>query len=197
MSDLIKVWDFDNSVAASAVPLWIKRQEATTQYNLIKFSDGSELKTVSQHRIFNKEAGAFTYPMTDATPIGTTTVKADGSEVTVTSKKVVYERVNYYNVVTAGGYMNLYADGILTSLRFNNIYPIANMRYVKDGRALRPATEFSAAGISDRWITGLRLPEQTTALDEIKKYITRMERNEKTATPAGVAKNWTSGKLKL
>jgi hypothetical protein len=135
--------------------------------------------------------------MTDATPIGTTTVRADGSEVTVVSKKVVYERVNYYNVVTAGGYMNLYADGILTSLRFNNIYPIANMRYTKDGRALRPATEFSAAGIADRWITGLRLPEQTTALDDIKKYITRMERNEKTATPAGVAKNWTSGKLKL
>jgi hypothetical protein len=86
--------------------------------------------------------------------------------------------------------MNLYADGILTSLRFNNIYPIADMRYVKDGRALRPATEFSAAGISDRWIAGLRLPEQTTALDELKKYIARMERNEKTAIPAGKPPSW-------
>jgi hypothetical protein len=190
MSDSIKVWDFDTAVATSATPLWIKRQESTTQYNLIRFSDGSELKTVSQHRIFNKEAGAFTYPMTDATPIGTTTVKSDGSEVTVTSKKVVYERVNYYNVVTAGGYMNLYADGILTSLRFSNIYPIADMQYVKDGRALRPATEFSAAGISDRWITGLRLPEQTTALDELKKYIARMERNEKTTAPATTLPSW-------
>ena len=179
MSDSIKVWNFDTAVATSATPLWIKRQESTTQYNLIRFSDGSELKTISQHRIFNKEAGAFTYPMTDATPIGTTTVRADGSEVTVISKRVVYERVNYYNVVTAGGYMNLYADGILTSLRFNNIYPIADMRYTKDSRALRPTTEFSAAGISDRWITGLRLPEQTTALDEIKKYVDRLERNEK------------------
>jgi hypothetical protein len=190
MSDSIRVWDFDTAVATSATPLWIKRQESTTQYNLIKFSDGSELKTVSQHRIFNKEAGAFTYPMTDATPIGTTTVRADGSEVTMVSKKVVYERVNYYNVVTAGGYMNLYANGILTSLRFNNIYPIADMRYTKDGRALRPATEFSAVGISDRWITGLRLPEQTTELDELKKYIARMERNEKTETPAATPPSW-------
>jgi hypothetical protein len=190
MSDSIKVWDFDTAVATAATPLWIKRQESTTQYNLIRFSDGSELKTVSQHRIFNKEAGAFTYPMTDATPIGTTTVRADGSEVTVTSKKVVYERVNYYNVVTAGGYMNLYANGILTSLRFNNIYPIADMRYTKDDRVLRPATEFSAAGIADRWITGLRLPEQTTELDELKKYIARMERNEKTASPASNPPSW-------
>jgi len=190
MNDSIRVWDFDTAAATSATPLWIKRQESTTQYNLIKFSDGSELKTVSQHRIFNKEAGAFTYPMTDATPIGTTTVRADGAEVTVVSKKVVYERVNYYNVVTAGGYMNLYANGILTSLRFNNIYPIADMRYTKDGRALRPTTEFSAAGISDRWIAGLRLPEQTTALDELKKYIARMERNEKTAIPAGKPPSW-------
>jgi hypothetical protein len=128
--------------------------------------------------------------MTDATPIGTTTVRADGSEVTVTSKKVVYERVNYYNVVTAGGYMNLYANTILTSLRFNNIYPIADMQYVKDGRALRPATEFSEAGISDRWITGLRLPEQTTELDELKKYIARMERNEATTASSGTPPSW-------
>jgi hypothetical protein len=64
------------------------------------------------------------------------------------------------------------------------------MRYTKDDRALRPATEFSAAGIADRWITGLRLPEQTTELDELKKYIARMERNEKTATPAGKPPSW-------
>jgi hypothetical protein len=53
MSDLIKVWDFDNSVFASAHPLWIKQQETTTQYNLLTFSDGSTLKTINQHRIFN------------------------------------------------------------------------------------------------------------------------------------------------
>ena len=197
MSDSIRVWDFDTAAATAATPLWIKRQESTIQYNLISFSDGSELKTVSQHRIFNKEAGAFTYPMTDDTPVGTTTVKADGSEVTVVSKRIVYEKVNYYNVVTAGGYMNLYANSILTSLRFNNIYPIANMRYVKDGRTLRPATEFSTAGIADRWITGLRLPEQTTELDELKKYITRMERNEAGLQLLSVAPNWKLGKLKI
>lgn len=176
MSDLIKVWDFDNAVATLAQPLWIKRKESTIQYNLIKFSDGSELKTISQHRIFNKQAGAFTYPMTDDTPIGTTTVKSDGTEVSVVGKQVVYEAVNYYNVITGGGYMNLYANDILTSLRYNNIYPIADMQYSKDGRVLRERSEF--VGIADRWIDGLRLLEQTTALADIKKYVARLERNE-------------------
>ena len=176
MSDLIQVWDFDLGQYASAVPLWIKRQESTVQYNLIKFSDGSELKTISQHRIFNKQAGAFTYPMTDDTPVGTVTVKADGSEVSVISKQVVYEAVDYYNVVTAGGHMNLYANGILTSLRYNNIYPIADMQYIKDGRTLRDRSEF--AGIADRWIDGLRLTEQTIDIKHIRKYVDRLERNE-------------------
>ena len=188
MSDSIKVWDFDNSQYASAQPLWIKQKQSTTQYNLIRFSDGSELKTIGQHRIFNKEAGAFTYPMTDATPVGTTTVRADGTEVTVVSKRVVYDSVNYYNVVTAGGYMNLYANSILTSLRFNNIYPIANMRYTKDGRTLRNRAEF--AGIADRWIDGLRLPEQTTELADIKKYVERLEKNEATTASSGTPPSW-------
>ena len=188
MSDSIKVWDFDNSQYASAIPLWIKQKQTTTQYNLIRFSDGSELKTIGQHRIFNKEAGAFTYPMTDATPVGTTTVRADGTEVTVVSKRVVYDSVNYYNVVTAGGYMNLYANTILTSLRYNNIYPIANMRYTKDGRTLRNRAEF--AGIADRWIDGLRLPEQTTELADIKKYVERLEKNEAKTASSGTPPSW-------
>jgi hypothetical protein len=176
MSDLIKVWDFDTAVAKSAAPLWIKQKQTTDQYNLIRFSDGSELKTIGQHRIFNKQAGAFTYPMTEDTPIGTITVKSDGTEVTVVSKQVVYDRVNYYNVVTAGGYMNLYANSVLTSCRYNNIYPITNMQYSKDSRALRDRSEF--AGIADRWIDGLRLPEQTIDIEHIRKYVDRLERNE-------------------
>jgi hypothetical protein len=177
MSDLIKVWDFDNGAVASATPLWIKRRESTIQYNAIEFSDGTILKTIGQHRIFNKQAKSFTYPMTDDTPVGTITVKSDGTEITLVSKKVVYEKVNYYNVITSGGYLNCYAEGILTSCRYSNMYPITNMQYNKDGRALRDRNEF--VGISDRWIDGLRLPEQTIDIKHIHKYVERLENNEK------------------
>ena len=192
MSDNLKVWDFDNGVATVATPLWIKRKEVTTQYNLIKFSDGSELKTISQHRIFNKQAGKFTYPMTDETPIGTITVKSDGTEVTVISKKVVYELVNYYNIVTDGGYMNLYANSILTSLRWNNIYPITDMKYVKDSRTLRNRSEFN--GIADRWIDGLRLQEHDTDIKRIRKYVQRLENTEAKEVKLSLKPNWSSNR---
>jgi hypothetical protein len=177
MSDLIKVWDFDNSVFASAHPLWIKQQETATQYNLLTFSDGSTLKTINQHRIFNKQAGAFTYPMTDATPIGTITVNAQGKEVSLVDKCIMIDIINYYNVIT-DHYLNLYADGILTSMRYNNIYPIDNMKFVKDARALRHTEEFANAGIAQRWIDGLRLAEQTMSISDIKWYTQRLEHKE-------------------
>ena len=175
MSDLIKVWDFDNGVFASAHPLWIKQQETTAQYNLLTFSDGSTLKTINQHRIFNKQAGAFTYPMTDDTPIGTITVNVQGEEVSLVGKTVVDETVNYYNVIT-DYHMNLYANGILTSLRFNNVYDITKMKFVKDSRALRSLSEF--ADIDSRWVDGLRLREQQQPIETISRYVARLERME-------------------
>jgi hypothetical protein len=177
MSDLIKVWDFDNSVFASAHPLWIKQPETTAQYNLLTFSDGTTLRTINQHRIFNKQAGAFTYPMTDETPIGTITINAQGKEVSLVDKCVMIDTINYYNVIT-DYHLNLYADGILTSMRYNNIYPIANMKFVKDARASRHTAEFTNAGIAQRWIDGLRLAEQTISISDIKWYTQRLEHKE-------------------
>jgi hypothetical protein len=60
------------------------------------------------------------------------------------------------------------------------MYPITNMQYSKDGRVLRDRNEF--VGISDRWIDGLRLPEQTIDIKHIRKYVDRLEKNEKQET---------------
>ena len=174
-SDQIQVWDFDTAGFASATALWIKRVETAVAYNELMFSDGSVLRTVDQHRIFNKQAGAFTYPMTDDTPLGTITYTVDDAEVVLVGKRVVTGTVDYYNVIT-DGHMNLFANGILTSCRFSNAYPIHNMRWVKAGRTLRDRAEF--AGIADRWIDGLRLCEQTYSLSDIRWYVARLERLE-------------------
>ena len=133
------------------------KKHTTLQYNLLKFSDGSELKTVDQHRIFNKEAGKFAYPMTDETPIGTTTFTGEGKEVKLISKEVVREKVNYYNIIT-DYHMNLFANGILTSCRFSNLYKIEDMKYIKDSRELVPKSDYST--VPDEYYYGLRLAEQ-------------------------------------
>ena len=173
--DEIRVWDFDLGRFSSAKPLWIKRSETATAYNALSFSDGSTLRTIDQHRIFNTQAGAFTYPMTDDTPLGTLTFNANGDTVALAGKTVVRGMIDYYNVITAH-HMNLFADGILTSCRFNNLYPIEGMRFSKDSRTMRSTAEFN--GVPTRFIDGLRLREQESDLGMIRWYVARLLRLE-------------------
>lgn len=173
--DQLRVWDFDKGDLSQSKALWIKRAETVQQFNLLTFSDGSTLRTINQHRIFNKEAGAFTYPMTDATPIGTTTFNVAGDETTLVAKEVIVDEVEYYNVIT-NHHINLFADSILTSCRMNNIYPIVDMKFVKDQREIRDCSEFT--GIPERFISGLRLSEQTMDVGEMHWYVKRLQRLE-------------------
>jgi hypothetical protein len=170
-TDKMLSWDFDRGCYAETTAVWIKRGETGSQYNLLTFSDGTTLRTFDQHRIFNKQAGAFTYPMTTATPIGTVTVNEHGQEITLTNKQVIVDTIEYYNVIT-DHHMNLFSDSVLTSCRFNNIYPITDMKFVKDGRTLRTRAEFE--NVPDRFFYGLRLAEQTTDIETVEWYVNRL-----------------------
>ena len=170
-TDKLLSWDFDRGCYAETTAVWIKRSETGSQYNLLTFSDGTTLRTFDQHRIFNKQAGAFTYPMTAATPVGTVTVNEHGQEITLTNKQVIRDTIEYYNVIT-DYHMNLFSDSVLTSCRFNNIYPIVDMKFSKDSRTLRTRAEFE--NVPDRFFHGLRLAEQTYDLDMIEWYVTRL-----------------------
>jgi len=170
-TDKMLSWDFDRGCNAETSALWIKRGETGSQYNLLTFSDGTTLRTFDQHRIFNKQAGAFTYPMTDTTPIGTITVNEHGKEITLTNKQVIQDTIEYYNVIT-DYHMNLFSDSVLTSCRFNNIYPITDMKFVKDARILRTRDEFE--NVEYRFFNGLRLAEQTTDIETVEWYVNRL-----------------------
>jgi hypothetical protein len=174
--DHILVWNFDLGEYASAKPIWIKASETATEYNVLTFSDGSVLKTVGNHHIFNKQAERFTHTMTADTPIGTVTVNEQGEEITLVSAEVVKESVEFYNVWTEY-HLNMFAQGVLTSNRFNNTYPIVSMKFVKGNTELRSLAEFN--GIDPKWIQGLRLQEQAPehTAEYIKWYVS--ERLEK------------------
>ncbi len=175
--DDLLVWDFDNGQFTSALPLWIKKAQTTTEYNMLEFSDGTILKTIGQHRIFNRERGAFTYPMSADTPIGTHTFNEDGHEVTLAAKSVVTEPVDYYNVIT-DYHMNLFANGILTSCRYNNIYPIVDMQFVKNQSSCTWVSRSTFEGvIPDKYYKGLRLAEQTIPVRDTIWYVRRLEQN--------------------
>lgn len=134
--DELLVWNFYAGRFDTAKPSWIKVAEVAPRYNLVKFSNGSEVGFVGAggekgyHRIFNKEAGAFTYTGNfKETPNGTTTFAQDGTFPTVVSQEVVEKEVKFYNVITDKHY-NLFANGILTSCKLSNKYHIENMRYI-------------------------------------------------------------------
>ena len=170
-SDLLSVWDFDEGKFVGANPLWIKKAQATDSYNLLKFSDGTILKTINQHRIFNKELGKFTYPMTEDTPLGTTTFNSKANEITLVSKEIINEEVEFYNIIT-NRHMNLFANTILTSCRYNNIYPIENMKFVKDARSIVPLESYN---VSETYYNGLRLGEQLIPIENTNKYVANLE----------------------
>lgn len=133
--DELLVWNFYAGRFDKAKPIWIKVAEVAPRYNLVKFSNGSEVGFVGAggekgyHRIFNKEAGAFTHTGCKDTPNGTTTFAQDGTFPTVISQEVVEKEVKFYNVITDKHY-NIFANGILTSCRLSNKYRIEDMKYV-------------------------------------------------------------------
>ena len=133
--DELLVWNFYAGRFDTAKPSWIKIAEVAPRYNLVKFSNGSEVGFVGPggdigyHRVFNKEAKAFTHTGVKDTPNGTTTFAQDGTFPTVISQEVVEKEVKFYNVITDKHY-NLFANGILTSCKLSNKYRIEDMKYV-------------------------------------------------------------------
>jgi hypothetical protein len=102
------------------------------------------------------------------TPIGTTTFNDQGEEITLISKEWIVGEVEFYNVMT-DYHMNLFANSILTSMRYNNVYPITDMKFVKDSRTLRTADDYP--NVEERLYKGFRLAEQTQSIEEIETHI--------------------------
>ena len=133
--DELLVWNFYEGKFDSAKPAWIKVEEVTPRYNLVKFSNGVEVGfagpggDIGYHRVFNKEAKTFTHTGVADTPNGTTTFAQDGSYPTVVSQEIIEKPVKYYNVITDKHY-NIFANGILTSCKLSNLYKIEDMKYV-------------------------------------------------------------------
>ena len=164
--DSLLVWNFDEGRFDSANPIWIMTP-VLTQYVNILFSDGSKLGISGHlnhdggHRIFNLDKGEFTYAIpNEHSPIGTRTFNDKGDILTIVGKEESTEVEEIYNVVT-NHHLNIFAEGILTSRRLNNLYPIEDMKFIKDERSITSIEEFKDVPIE--YYEGLRLGEQPLA----------------------------------
>ena len=135
--DDLLVWNFYEGRFDSAKPKWIKIPQEAGEYNEVIFSDGTVLGLIGSnhpgdkkfHRIYNKDEKKFTWTGTDHTPNGTSSFTDSGKDVTVLEQNIVYRNVKFYNIITEK-HFNVFANGILTSCRLSNMYPIGeNMKY--------------------------------------------------------------------
>ena len=157
-TDKLLVWNFDKGCFDFAEPLFIQKDKWIEKYTQITFSDGTTLDIATEHAVFNVDKNKFCPIVYDGgCPIGTRVMREDGKIVTIVSKKVIKERIEYTNIITKY-HLNVYANGILTSTPFNNKYPINDMKFdMSVDKTLRNLTLIE--GISDEWIEGLRLKE--------------------------------------
>ena len=159
--DKLLVWNFDKGCFDLATPLFITKPQTTTRYTMVWFSDGSSLRLVGaddtrRHRVFCLETGKFEY-VGNGAKVGMTTYNDKGEFVKITKIEFINEKIEFMNIIT-GEHFNCFANGILTSCKLSNMYPIKNMKYDKTNKTLNTRDMFG--DISDFYYKALRLAEQ-------------------------------------
>lgn len=170
--DELLVWDFDHGCYACAKPLWIKKVQTSSYYYNCEFENGVTLKLVGSngkcHRVFSVDDNSFE-SATDC--VGKIVMTASGP-TRMTSCKRVEESVEFYNIIT-DYHLNLFANSILTSCRLNNLYPIENMRFIKEGRPAVPLEAYRS--VDNAFYNGLRLSERDIGfVEELNEYVALM-----------------------
>ena len=184
-NDELLVWNFDEGKYDMAKPLWIKKTQMSSYYYRCELDNGTILNLVGSngkcHRLFSIKDGMFL----SATDMVGKAIYTENGVAKVISCERVEKEVEFYNIIT-DYHMNLFANGVLTSCRYNNIYPIQDMKFVKDDRLNRAPRwklyeSFRDHRSLDRFINGLRLYEQLDIpLEDTIKYCERLESLRKT-----------------
>lgn len=155
--DELLVWDFDNGCFTYSKPCWIKKAETTSYYYQCNFENGNVLKVVGSdgksHRVFSLDDNKF-LSATDC--VGKMVMSKDGPTKMLNCEKIE-ETVEFYNIITER-HMNLFAENVLTSCRLNNLYPIQDMKFVKDDRPAVPIDRYSK--VAQKYYDALRLGER-------------------------------------
>lgn len=117
--DLLEVWNYETGNTVYEYPIWIEKEGKTNKYQLTTFSDGTTLKTVGHHGIFNIDLNMFvSVDDKENFKIGTNIAKIDeeGKIYSVKVKNIEYiEEETYYYHVVSTRYYNIIANDFLTT----------------------------------------------------------------------------------
>ena len=168
--DELLVWNFDEGKYDKAKPVWIKKEQKTTWYYKLTFSDGNTLCVTgaypNAHSLYSVDDNKFVHANK---LIGKRIYTLNGIKTLVNCEEI-HEVIEFYNIIT-NYHMNLFANNILTSTSLNNLYPIANMKFVKEPRIQKVDYSFLDKNI----IYGLRLNEQPNDVSDYCKNLIKLK----------------------
>ena len=131
-SDNLVTWDHARGALASARPLWLMRRQwvPSPHGHALHTRCGAVLHTVGAHRVFVNRTGdtsAAYVPVQDVSAAGCTCMVLDAATASVHLCPI--DRVTawghdtttpVFNVLSASGFLNVFANGVLTSCRYSN-----------------------------------------------------------------------------
>ena len=131
--DELLVWNFDEGKLDKAKPIWLKKEEKENYWFKNTYKSGKTLNTTGEsntgwgHRTFDLNKNKFIYTTES---VSDKIYTLDGIDEHISCEKQ-FSECEYYNLYTAK-HFNCFANGILASGSLNNLYPVKDMKYVKD-----------------------------------------------------------------
>ena len=127
--DLLLVWDYENGTYTYEYPIWIEKENYSSSYTHIEFSDGSYLNVVGNHALYDLDKNEFVNM--ENIEVGSKIAKIidnNINEVEIVSIEEVNKTTKYYHVVSTR-YYNVIANDILTTddmVILSNLYGFNN-----------------------------------------------------------------------
>ena len=183
-NDKLLVWDFDNGCMNVDNVFWIKKEEIADYYYHITLENGNTIDLIGSngkcHRLFNYDDQIFE-SATDL--IGKSIYTRQGIFKVVDCVRID-ESCKFYNIITEN-HINLFANDILTSCKYNNALPIVNMKFVKndveiDSTKLRKLMLAGLKSDDIKWYNVLKLQyNNDKSIEDTIKYIEERKRLRK------------------
>ena len=156
-NDLLLTKDLIDGGFSAQYAAWVEKVATTSEYTLITFDDGSTLKFVGEHGLFDIEKNCFVEYGNKAFPLtvgakayklrtdedGNLIKDENGNFVSFTSEVVsietIYEEVNFYHIFSSRQH-NIVSDGVVTSAEVSpllNMYGFdEEMKFIKENREI-------------------------------------------------------------
>ena len=186
-NDKLLVWDFDNGCVSSDDVFWIKKEHIANYFYRVTLENGNIIELVGSngkcHRLFNYDDQIFE-SATDL--VGNNVYTQNGISKVISCEKIE-ESCKYYNIIT-GNHINLFANDILTSCKYNNALPIKDMKFDYtnagyDSDRLRNCMLAGLKGADVKWYHTLKLQyNRDIPIEYTIKYIENLNKSRKTLT---------------